>query len=748
MNSKRRLAAIVFTDIKGYSSIASRDEGRSLNLLEKYRTVVREVTALYHGRLIHFYGDGSLTVHENALEAVQAAIAMQQHFMQNPVVPVRIGVHLGEIVERDESVFGNAVNVAARLQHLGTPKAVLVSGAVASQLSNHPGIKVTRLGKDFVKNIKEEIEVFAINDNDGSLVMPAWKTIRSINTAHKKNKLIIPSIVLVACLLIAYFLSSLWNKKGGVNSPDIRFERLLVMPFENIGIDSSLNALGNIACHYLTSGLDNIPDIKIISFESILHNNIQQRFGIIKENEQARNIGASLVLNGQYYLEHSKLDTFVVFKSSLFNYKSSELIYNFPEVRVNQHDFTKGLQDLLKYVLGYFLSRESNPIAVPAADAYKAYSTAIHYWKSDYDKVKFYLKKAIKHDSSFLDAYFLLFEVYYIENEFDSCESIFRIIDGVFLEENFTKRQRIWYNYDKALLERDLHNIIDNYISIYKEDPREFYRNTSMAYFFLDYANAPDKTIETLMMIPFDELDFIGCDHCLDRIDAAITAYINLGEIEDAISMIRYYPQSVPYIWHYEIQLLTYAFARDTIELNEVCDQVLAEFGINSYRQLLYNATVHFKLLRDTSLFERYLEKAFDEYQNYKSAYYGDLLIWKGQLQKGLDHFNLMLTRYPDDDRLLFRKANTLALLGRMDEAERMMSEWDSMKGPYDYGWTPYRKAVVYTSLRDTGKALLNLRQAVLEGRWFRYNRYEFDPDLLGIMDTKEFDEIIHPLSE
>jgi tetratricopeptide (TPR) repeat protein len=210
--------------------------------------------------------------------------------------------------------------------------------------------------------------------------------------------------------------------------------------------------------------------------------------------------------------------------------------------------------------------------------------------------------------------------------------------------------------------------------------------------------------------------------------------------------MIEYYPQSIPYLWHYEIQLLAYAFARDTNKINKLCDQVLAEFGINPYRQLLYNATSHFKLLGESALFEIYLDKAYNEYLEYKSAYYGDLLVWRGQLKEGLEHFDLMLTRYPEDDRLLFRKANTLALMNEVDGAERIMRDWDDVKDPYDYGWTPYRKAVVYTSMGDTSKALINLRQAVIEGRWFRYNRYEFDPDLLGIMDSKEFDEIIHPL--
>ena len=104
------------------------------------------------------------------MQAVQCALAMQQFFCQLPPVPVRIGLHMGDIIINDGHVFGDGVNLASRIESLGVAGSVLISDKVNDELHNHPEFKTLSMGRYQLKNIEREVEVFAL-DHEG-LVIP------------------------------------------------------------------------------------------------------------------------------------------------------------------------------------------------------------------------------------------------------------------------------------------------------------------------------------------------------------------------------------------------------------------------------------------------------------------------------------------------------------------------------------------------------------------------------------------------
>ncbi|HBX64788.1 MAG TPA: guanylate cyclase, partial [Balneolaceae bacterium] len=126
-NNIRLLAAIMFADIVGYTKMMQDDEENAKNLRDRQRKVIEENLLKYHGQVMQYYGDGTLIMFGSALDAVNCAKEIQMELQQAPEIPVRIGIHIGDVVYDDEGIYGDAVNIAARVQSLGIPGSVMVS---------------------------------------------------------------------------------------------------------------------------------------------------------------------------------------------------------------------------------------------------------------------------------------------------------------------------------------------------------------------------------------------------------------------------------------------------------------------------------------------------------------------------------------------------------------------------------------------------------------------------------------------
>ena len=158
-SSARRLAAILFADITGYTAMMQHDEEHALGNLARFKQSLEATTPKYHGQIIQYYGDGCLTVFDSPIQAVACAQVLQATFQEMPQLPVRIGIHLGDVVFAETNVFGDAVNIASRIESLGVPGSVLLSQTVRQQIKNHPEFQLTSLGNFDFKNVDEKEDV-------------------------------------------------------------------------------------------------------------------------------------------------------------------------------------------------------------------------------------------------------------------------------------------------------------------------------------------------------------------------------------------------------------------------------------------------------------------------------------------------------------------------------------------------------------------------------------------------------------
>src|SRR5262245_42733550 len=183
---QRKLAAIMFTDMVGYSALAQRDDELALELLEEHRRLLREFFPRFKGTEIKTIGDGFLVEFQSALDAAQCAMEIQRALSKrNADVPVerrveiKIGIHIGDVVHRNGDVYGDGVNIASRIEPLAGPGGICVSMDVERQIRNTLEARFQKLAPTELKNISIPMDLFRI--------IPPWEK-RASTVTHPETE--------------------------------------------------------------------------------------------------------------------------------------------------------------------------------------------------------------------------------------------------------------------------------------------------------------------------------------------------------------------------------------------------------------------------------------------------------------------------------------------------------------------------------------------------------------------------------
>lgn len=166
---KRQLAAIVFTDIVGYTHLMHINEERALLLRSRHRSILLDMHEKYGGEVIQFFGDGTLSIFHSSVKAVECSVEMQIEFKKDPEVPVRIGIHVGDISYDGTDAFGDGLNVAARIEPICEPGGVFISERVFEDIRNHAWLQAIMVGLFQLKNIAGDTPLYAISSKGMAL---------------------------------------------------------------------------------------------------------------------------------------------------------------------------------------------------------------------------------------------------------------------------------------------------------------------------------------------------------------------------------------------------------------------------------------------------------------------------------------------------------------------------------------------------------------------------------------------------
>ena len=165
----RHLAAILFTDIVGYTSMMQQDEVLAVQTVKRYLSVLQSSVSAHSGKIINDYGDGSLCTFPSAFEALNCSIELQAQLRTEPVVPLRIGLHIGEIFFENGKVMGDGVNLASRIQSMGRENMILFSEEIHDKIKNVSRFDSRCVGSFEFKNVDKPINVYALA-NEGLTV--------------------------------------------------------------------------------------------------------------------------------------------------------------------------------------------------------------------------------------------------------------------------------------------------------------------------------------------------------------------------------------------------------------------------------------------------------------------------------------------------------------------------------------------------------------------------------------------------
>lgn len=410
MNTSRQLAAIMFTDIAGYTEMMQADEHRTVSIIKHYNVVLEKWVTHFQGRIVNYYGDGSLCLFSSATDAVNCAIEIQKELRTEPVVPLRIGLHVGEVFFEDEKAMGDGVNVASRIQSLGQANTILISGEIHDKIKNNPSITSFSLGHFDFKHVYKPMEVFALT-NDG-LLKPQRNTIagklKPKNMVRRNTTI---GLLILLVVSVAYYV----NKQFLQPKPTTNAEKsIAVLPFTDMSQAKDQEFFSDGLTEDIITQLAKIKAFKVTSRTSVM----QYKNNTKSIKQIGQELGASHILEGS--VQHSGDQVRIT--AQLINTSTDEHLWaesydrSMKDIFSIQTDIATQIANALKAKLSPEEQLRIEKKYTNNTEAYQLYLQGRYYWNQrlagPVRKSIDYFKQAIAKDSSYALAYAGLGDAY------------------------------------------------------------------------------------------------------------------------------------------------------------------------------------------------------------------------------------------------------------------------------------------------------------------------------------------------
>jgi len=399
---------ILFADIAGYTALMQKDESSAAQLLQKFRTSLQELVPLHQGKVINFYGDGALCIFDNPIKMTKAAMQLQERYQNEPVVPVRIGLHNGAVFFEDNNAYGNAINLASRIESIGIKGSITLSKNIYQHLQYHETIEAVSLGSFAFKNVKDKMEIFAISNK--GFVVPKKSEIKGKLQEKKTNPIPIVLITIALMGLLFFGYNQFLVPQKGLDWE----QSLAVIPLENLDKDPTQEYFSDGISQDILTNLSGIKELQVISFNS------SKKYRDTEKSVQeiGKELGVKHLLLGSVHQVGEKLRV----RAMLVNAETDQQLWaerydrEIEDVFDIQSEVAKNIADVLKTQFSPDIAKRINQKPTNNFEAYQYYSQGRYQWElrsqKSLQKALELFQKAIELDDKFALAYAGLAQTY------------------------------------------------------------------------------------------------------------------------------------------------------------------------------------------------------------------------------------------------------------------------------------------------------------------------------------------------
>ncbi|MEA3478046.1 MAG: adenylate/guanylate cyclase domain-containing protein, partial [Bacteroidota bacterium] len=419
MKETRKLAAVMFTDIVGYTALMSRDEQGALSVLQKNRDIQKPLVKKFNGEFLKEMGDGTLLCFQSALDAVQCAQEIQQSVSDDPDLNLRIGIHLGDIVFKESDIYGDGVNVASRIEHLAGSGGIFISDQIYNAIRNKPGIKAVFVGEKMLKNISHPVKVYSVISE--GLLGDTTKQYQKTTKTKEKNtwKIVLPAVLAILIILMALYL--VFKNHSDPKKPPITDinnitwkNSIAVLPFADMSPDKDQEYFCEGMAEEIINALSHITGLRVVARTSAF--SFKGKDMDIREIGKQLNVGVILEGSVRKSGDNLRVTAQLINIEDGYHLWSEKYEKKLEDVFAIQDEISLAIVDKLKVKL---LRNEKNALVkryTENKEAYNLYLKGRYFWNRrsevGFDKALGLFQSAIEIDPNFALAYASLAECY------------------------------------------------------------------------------------------------------------------------------------------------------------------------------------------------------------------------------------------------------------------------------------------------------------------------------------------------
>ncbi len=750
----RRLAAIVFADIVGYAAMMQRNEAEGLATVTHYRTILKEKVTAYHGEILQHYGDGTLFIFSSGVSAVKCAKELQEIFRGFPLVPLRIGIHIGDIVINGKDIYGDGVNLTSRVESLGVSGAVLFTNRLLPDLKSHPELKTAFLGRFQLKNIKDPIEIYALA-NEGFPIPKRSEMKGKLANWHPQR---IKRMLGYATVILS-LLASLWFWQDSKNTllvsggfpgetpepNEIKDKRVAVMAFDNQTNQENLSSFGVMASDWLTQGLMEVGGVSVVSSANMLDKLSAASAGIAASQAFAKKTRAEVIIQGRYYQQGEQL----FIHCNIIAANGGRVLHVIDPIESTVANAMKALETLTKEILTVYKLSDNSKYTkrIPNYEAYKASLAANEYFYKNTKKVEGMLLNAYQLDTTFMEPLIKLAKYYSTRRKFGLCDSLLTVIRTKDIPLTGFEKLRL-----QAIAARNKGQFEQSgqlNLQIAEEYDANYYNN-AMGRFLA--GNNLQKAIElSPYIINLQDIGQIGIRQ-EGRLFRPLFTQYRLGNYEQVLAMMDTVFQNEKNVLKINTIPTTHIRTYLAMDSLAAADQLLKFYLNEENPSLAFSNRNSRKTILRLFAYDKYrlgqpISEEIKQLMKDKQLTF-ELDFIEESYEKYLPYVVSRLEKYPNSKYWLAIMGQIYAYQGKHQAAEKWISRIKSTPAIYKKGDNAYHEGAVRASMGQLDEALALLKIAHQRGYDFSISSFQYDPLLKPLYEHTDFQEFVNPKIE